>query len=102
MAVTIRPLSDRVVVELAPNKERLSAGGLVLPGAPTLNVHEQAEGVVICTGKGQLTKRGRKPMELREGDKIVYNAHTGSTLKFNNKEYRLLREGDVFGVLTGE
>ncbi len=98
MAVTIKPLEDRVLVEpLAA--EQTTASGLVIPDTAK---EKPQEGRVVATGPGRFDEDGEKriPMDVAEGDIVVFSKYGGTELKYDGKEYLLLNARDILAVVA--
>jgi chaperonin GroES len=92
----IKPLGDRVLLE-AVEKEDKTASGIVLPETAK---EKPQEGHVIAVGTGRLDERGnRVPVEVKEGDRVIFSKYAGSEVKYEEKEYLILRESDILAVL---
>jgi chaperonin GroES len=96
MAKTIRPLNDRILV-LRIEAEEKTAGGILIPD----NAKEKpAEARVIAVGSGKVLESGkRRPLEVKEGDRILFGKWSGSEVKIDGKEHLLLKEDEVLAVL---
>lgn len=98
MAVTIKPLEDRVLVEpLAA--EQTTASGLVIPDTAK---EKPQEGRVVATGPGRFDNEGSKriPLDVAEGDIVVFSKYGGTELKYDGKEYLLLGARDILAVVS--
>jgi chaperonin GroES len=96
MATKIRPLHDRVIVERLEAEER-SAGGIIIPDTAK---EKPQEGKVIAVGKGKRKEDGNLiPMEVKEGDRILFSKYAGSEVKIDGHDYIIMREDDILGVL---
>lgn len=98
MATTpkIRPLSDRIVVE--PKEiESKTAGGIVIPD--TADKDKPMQGTVIAIGAGKYYDGKVMPLQVKVGDKILFGKYAGTNFKFEEREYLVMREEDVMGVL---
>jgi chaperonin GroES len=96
MATKIRPLHDRVIVERVDAEDR-SAGGIIIPDTAK---EKPQEGKVIAVGKGKRKDDGALiPMDVKEGDRILFAKYAGSEVKIDGKEYVIMREDDILGVL---
>ncbi len=94
--VKIRPLGDRALVERVEADLR-SAGGIVLPGAAK---EKPQEGIVRRIGAGARDKDGKVvPMSVKVGDKIIFGKYSGSEIKIAGKEYVVVREDDIIGII---
>mgnify|MGYP001119517219 FL=1 len=92
----IRPLGDRVVIE-AIAKEETTASGIVLPETAK---EKPQEGKVVAVGSGHLKDGQRIPLELKEGDRVIYSKYAGTEVKIDGKEYLIMRESDVLAILA--
>ena len=92
----IRPLGDRVVVKPVEREEQTKSG-IYLPD--TVQEKPQ-EAIVIAVGPGKLNENGtRSPMELKEGDKVLYSKYAGTEIKQMSDEYLILRETDILAII---
>lgn len=92
----IRPLQDRIIVErLAP--EEKSSGGIILPD----NAQERPQrGRVVAVGKGKVRDDGTvTPVDVKEGDEILFGKYSGTEVKVEGAELLIMREDDVLGVV---
>ena len=99
MALNIKPLADRVVIEPLEKEEQTFAGGqLVLPDTAK---EKPQQGKVLAVGPGRLDEDGKRiPMEVNVGDTVVYAKYSGTTFKMEDgKEILFLKENDILGVL---
>jgi len=92
----IRPLADRVLVEPLEEKE-VKKGGIVIPDSAR---EKPQEGKVIAVGPGKLDDDGKKiPMTVKKGDRILMPKYGGTEIKIDDKEYQIVREDDILGVI---
>ena len=99
MANKIRPVGERLVVRPAA-KEEVTKSGIVIPDTAK---EKPQEGVVIAVGSGKLLDNGdRVPMEIQEGDQVLYAKYGGTEFKLDGEDYLVLRESDVLAVLVKE
>ncbi|MGI6082303.1 MAG: co-chaperone GroES [Limnochordia bacterium] len=95
--MTLRPLGDRVVVR-AIEEEQLTAGGIVLPDTAK---EKPQQGEVIAVGTGKLLDNGeRVPLEVKEGDRIIFAKYGGTEVKIKGEEYLILRESDILAIVS--
>ena len=93
----LRPLGDRVVIELIEAEEKTSSG-IVLPGSAQ---EKPQEGKVVAVGNGVVRDNGQRvELEVKEGDRIVFSKYAGTELKYDGTEYLILRESDILAVLN--
>ena len=92
----IKPLGDRVVIE-AIAKEETTTSGIFIPD----NAKEKPqEGKVVAVGAGVLKDGVRIPLEVKEGDKIIFSKYAGTEVKYEGRELLILRESDILAVLA--
>ena len=98
MATSLKPLGDRVVIEPTP-KEEVTKSGIVLPDTAK---EKPQEGTIIAVGAGKLDDKGvRQPLEVKEGQKVLYAKYAGTEFKVEGKEYIILSEKDILAVVEG-
>lgn len=96
--MNIRPLHDRVVVRRL-EEERTSAGGIVIPDTAA---EKPSRGEVIAVGPGKLLDNGQvRPLGVKVGDHVLFGKYAGSEVKLSGKEYIVMREDDIMGVIEG-
>ncbi|AXF57405.1 co-chaperone GroES [Salicibibacter kimchii] len=92
----LKPLGDRIVIEQVEQEEQ-TASGIVLPDSAK---EKPQEGKVVAVGSGRVTDNGEKvALEVSEGDAIIFSKYAGTEVKYNEKEYLILRESDVLAVV---
>ena len=93
----IRPLQDRLIVERLDGEEK-TASGLYIPETAK---EKPQQGRVVATGKGKVRDDGTvQPLDLKEGDKILFGKYSGTEIKIDGNEYLIMREDDVLGVVV--
>lgn len=95
-ALKIRPLSDRIVVE-ALESESTTAGGIVIPD--TADKDKPIRGTVKAIGAGKYVDGKIQPLQVKVGDEVLFGKYAGTNVKFADKEYLVMREEDVMGVI---
>ena len=91
MSVSIKPLSDRVIVEPAAS-ETQTASGIIIPDT----VKEKPQkGTVVAVGNGKKDE----PMTVKVGDSVLYGKYAGTDLKFDGKDYLIMREDDILAII---
>ncbi|RSK39948.1 co-chaperone GroES [Mangrovimonas spongiae] len=91
MALNIKPLADRVLVEPV-EAETKTAAGIIIPD----NAKEKPQkGKVVAVGNG--TKD--EPMTVSVGDTVLYGKYSGTELKLDGKDYLIMRESDIFAIV---
>ena len=97
MAPTIKPLEDRVLVQPL-EAETTTASGLVSPDTAK---EKPQEGRVIATGPGRIDDKGnRVPLDVAEGDVVIYSKYGGTEVKYAGEEYLILSARDVLAVVV--
>lgn len=91
MSVKFRPLADRVLIE-ANAAETTTASGIIIPDTAK---EKPQEGTVIAVGPGKVDE----PTTVKEGDKVLYGKYAGSELKLDGKDYLIVKESDLLGIL---
>lgn len=97
MAVTIKPLEDRILIQPL-EAEQTTASGLVIPDTAK---EKPQEGTVVATGPGLPNgEGGHQPMDIGVGDVVIYSKYGGTEIKYDGTEYLLLNARDVLAVVT--
>ncbi|MBB6454867.1 chaperonin GroES [Salirhabdus euzebyi] len=92
----LKPLGDRVVIEVV-EQEETTTSGIVLPDSAK---EKPQEGKVVAVGSGRVTENGeRVALEVAEGNHVIYSKYAGTEVKFEGKEYLILRESDILAVI---
>jgi chaperonin GroES len=91
MAIKIKPLADRVIVEPALAEEK-TAGGIIIPDTAK---EKPQKGKVIATGKG--TKDD--PITVKVGDEVLYGKYAGTEVSLSGADYIIMRESDIFAII---
>ncbi|MGQ9682992.1 MAG: co-chaperone GroES [Anaerolineae bacterium] len=96
MALNIKPLGDRVVVEPI-EKEETTPSGLVLPETAK---EKPQEGKVVAAGPGRLDDDGKRvAMDVKVDDRVLYAKYAGTEFKLGDKKYLILGEKDILAIL---
>ena len=92
-----KPLKDRILVKYSDEPEK-SAGGLYIPDSAK---EKPQKGEVIAVGAGKITDDGKlQKMEIKVGDKVLFEKYSGSKINIDETEYLIIREDDVLGILS--
>jgi len=92
----IRPLQDRVIVERMAEEEK-TKGGIIIPDTAK---EKPMEGKVIAVGKGKTTEDGKLlKLDVKAGDVILFSKYAGTEVKIDGKEYLIMREDDILGIV---
>jgi chaperonin GroES len=94
--VKIQPLGDRVLVQQLEVKEQIK-GGIVIPDSAK---EKPLEAKVIALGTGKLDDKGNKiPFNVKVGDLVLTSKYGGTEVKYNDQEYKILKEEDILAVV---
>ena len=91
----IRPLGERVLVEPIA-KEETTASGIVLPDTAK---EKPQEGRVVAVGSGAVKDGARVALEVKEGDRVLFSKYAGTEIKYDGKEYLIMKESDIHAIL---
>ncbi len=98
----ITPLGDRVVVRALTEEElgTVSVAGIIIPDSAKKEKPEQ--GIVLAVGSGKWDNEGGKkiPLEVKEGDRIVFSKYGFDEVKIDNKEYYIVSESSILGIFN--
>jgi chaperonin GroES len=95
MAVKIRPLHDRVIVKRLEEEEK-TKGGIIIPETAK---EKPQEGRVIAVGPGKRDDGKLVPLDVKEGDKILFGKYSGTEVKLDGEEHLIMREEDILGII---
>ena len=94
--MNIRPLHDRVIVRRT-EEEKTSPGGIVIPDSAT---EKPVKGEIVAVGKGKILENGDiRPLDVKEGDQILFGKYSGTELKFEGNDYLMMRESDLLAII---
>jgi chaperonin GroES len=97
MATTIKPLHDRVIVRRIDDSSNQTAGGLFIPDSAK---EKPQEGEVIAAGAGKYKEDGtRQPLDVKEGDRVLFGKYSGSEIKIDGEELLIMREDEILGII---
>jgi chaperonin GroES len=92
----LKPLGDRIIIELVASEEK-TASGIVLPDSAK---EKPQEGKVIAVGTGRVLDNGeRVALDVSEGDRIIFSKYAGTEVKYQGSEYLIVRENDILAVI---
>ena len=95
--MNIQPLADRVVVKLLSAEQKLKSGIII----PDTAKEKPQEGEVVAVGPGRLDKdgKGRVTMDVKKGDRVLFENWGGKDYKSEGVEYKILREDEILGII---
>jgi chaperonin GroES len=92
----IKPLHDRVIVKRI-EEEDTTKGGIIIPDSAK---EKPVEGKVMAVGAGKILDNGeRQPLEVKEGDRILFGKYAGTDIKIDGEEHLIMREDDIIAIV---
>ena len=91
MALNIKPIADRVVIQPAPAEEK-TASGLYIPDTAK---EKPQRGTVVAVGDGKKDE----PITVKVGDEVLYGKYAGTEITYEGSEYLIMRESDIYEIL---
>jgi len=92
----IMPLHDRILVKRVGEEEK-TKGGIIIPDSAK---EKPIQGKVIAVGKGALDKHDKLiPLEVKEGDTVLFGKYAGTEIKIKGEEHLIVREDDILGIV---
>ncbi|MDQ3115063.1 MAG: co-chaperone GroES [Verrucomicrobiota bacterium] len=96
MAINVRPLGDRVLVQPLEEKET-KKGGIIIPDSAK---EKPQEGNVVALGTGKTDDNGKKvEFTVKKGDKVLISKYGGTEIKVDGESYLIMREDDILGII---
>lgn len=96
MAIKVKPLGDRVLVEAVEETEQ-KQGGIIIPDSAK---EKPTESVVVALGTGKTDDNGKKiDFEVKVGDKVLTSKYGGTEIKIDGKEYKILSSDEILAVI---
>lgn len=94
--MALKPLHDRILVKPA-EPEETTKGGIIIPDTAQ---EKPMQGTVLATGNGRISDQGNTvPLQLKDGDKVLYGKYSGQEITVDGEELLIMRESDVFAVV---
>ena len=99
MALNLKPLGSRVVIEPL-EQEEVTAGGIVLPETAK---EKPQQGLVLSIGPGDRDESGKRiAMDVATGDKVLFAKYSGTEIKLDGKKLLIMRESDILAIVEGK
>ena len=96
MALNIKPLGDRLLVEPIEEKE-VKKGGIIIPDSAK---EKPQEGIIVALGTGKTDDDGKKiAFEVKKGDRVLVSKYGGTEIKLDGKEYKIFSSDDLLAVI---
>lgn len=89
--VSLKPLADRVIVEVSPAEEK-TASGIIIPDTAK---EKPQRGKVVAVGTGKKDE----PMTVKVGDTVLYGKYSGTEISVDGRDFLIMRESDIFAVI---
>ena len=93
LGASFRPLADRVIVEI---DEGRSSGGIIIPDTAK---EKPRQGTVVAVGPGRFDDGVLVPMEVRPGDRVLFNGYAGTEIPVEGGDFLIMRESDIYAVI---
>ena len=98
MAIKVRPLHDRIIVQRLEDDDEQQVGGIIIPDTAK---EKPQQGKVVAVGKGKIKEDGGiQPMDVKDGDTILFGKYSGQEIKLDGDDYLIMREDEVLGVVN--
>jgi chaperonin GroES len=95
----VRPLHDRIIIQRIEESEQ-KVGGIIIPDTAK---EKPQQGKVIATGQGKVKEDGtRQPLDVKDGDTILFGKYSGQEIKIDGEEYLIVREEEVLAILESK
>lgn len=92
----VRPLHDKVLIEILDTEEK-TKGGIIIPDTAK---EKPQEGKVVAAGTGRILEDGtKKPLEVKKGDKVLFNKYGTIDISIDGEDYLILREEDILAIV---
>lgn len=94
--MALRPLHDRILVTRIEEDEQV-VGGIIIPDSAK---EKPQQGKVIAVGAGKADKDGKRiPLDVKDGDTILFGKYSGQEVKIDGQEYLIMREDEVLAIV---
>jgi chaperonin GroES len=92
----LKPLGDRVLIKIEESENALPSG-LVIPDTAK---EKPQEGTVVAVGPGSYQDGTRVPLDVKEGDRVLFSKYGGTEVKVGGEEFMMLNERDVLAIVS--
>jgi chaperonin GroES len=94
--MSVRPLHDRIIVQRIEEGEQ-KIGGIIIPDSAK---EKPQQGKVKAVGAGKVKDDGKRvPLDVKEGDTILFGKYSGQEIKIDGEEFLIMREDEVLAIL---
>jgi len=95
--MALKPLHDRVLVKPS-QPEEVTRGGIIIPDTAK---EKPQQGIIAAAGQGRINEDGKlTPLQVKEGDKILYGKYSGTEITVDGEEFLIMRESDIFAIIS--
>ena len=92
----VKPLHDRILVKRIEEGEHV-VGGIIIPDTAK---EKPQQGMVVGVGAGKIDDKGKRtPLDVKDGDKILFGKYSGQEIKLDGEEFLIMREDEVLGII---
>ncbi|MDR3152293.1 MAG: co-chaperone GroES [Bifidobacteriaceae bacterium] len=94
--LNMKPLEDRVVIEVGEDKKEVTTGFIIPEDAK----EKPQEGEIVAVGPGKILENGKlAPVGLKVGQRVIYSKYAGTEIKYNSKEYLIISAKDILATV---
>ena len=94
----VKPLHDRILVKRIEEQEQV-VGGIIIPDSAK---EKPQQGKVVAAGAGKVDDKGKRtPLDVKEGDTVLFGKYSGQEIKLDGEEFLIMREDEVLAVVEG-
>jgi chaperonin GroES len=95
--ISIKPLSNRVLVKRLEDEVQTTAGGIIVPDSAK---EKPQRGMIVATGPGRMTDDGKRiDMDVKKGDEVLFGKWSGSEITVDGEEYLFMKDDDILAIL---
>ena len=96
MAVKVKPLGDRVLVQPESEEEQVK-GGIIIPDTAK---EKPQRGKVVASGTGKTDDSGKKiALNVKKGENVLYGKYSGTEVRLDDEDYLIMPEGDILAII---
>tara|TARA_Y100001934_G_C11898797_1_gene561207 strand:- start:189 stop:482 length:294 start_codon:yes stop_codon:yes gene_type:complete len=96
MAVKVKPLGDRVLVQPEDEEEQIK-GGIIIPDTAK---EKPQRGKIVAVGTGKTDDAGKKvALNVKKGDSVLYGKYSGTEVRLDDEDYLIMPEGDILAII---
>ncbi len=97
--MALRPLHDRILVQRTEEEEQ-KVGGIIIPDTAK---EKPQQGKVVAVGNGKADKDGKRiPLDVKDGDTILFGKYSGQEVRVDGEDYLIMREDEVLAVIEAK